>query len=164
MRFLSKIFGSSKNQLIELLEASITQLRVGIFSRLSKKYISAYGKQKADLLSAAILNEALLEEPSNTEGDAFRKNNVLLIEDELKKISTDTIVSQAFSYLYATQTLYLVFITKEPFPKRARELGEQATLLSIYIPNTFDICGSDNVQECVIEIMNYATKFVEESK
>ena len=81
MRFLSKIFGSSKNQLIELLEASITQLRVGIFSRLSKKYISAYGKQKADLLSAAILNEALLEEPSNTEGDAFRKNNVLFNRD-----------------------------------------------------------------------------------
>jgi hypothetical protein len=164
MGIISKIFGCFKNQTIELLEASIAQLRLGIFSRLSKRYFKDYGKQNGEYLSAAILNKILLEEPGNDEGKLFSENNALLIEKELQTISEDKIIADAFSYLFAAQTLYLVYLTKEPFSKRAQELGEQATKLSIYIPNTYDICGSDNVQECVLEIMKYASKFINEQK
>ncbi len=164
MGILAKIFGGSKKQTIELLEASITQLRVGLFSRLSKNYYPIYGKQKGEFLSAALLNNVLLKKPGNKDGEHFYLNNVVLIEEELKKLSSDTVIAEALSYLYAAQTLYLVFITKDPFSKGAQEFGEQATNLSIYIPNTYDICGSDNVQECVLEIMKYSSKFIDESK
>ncbi len=164
MGIISKILDSFKDRTIELLEASIAQLRLGIFSRLSKKYFDNYGKQNGEFLSAAILNKILLEEPGHDEGKQFRENNNVLIEEELLKIPDDEVIVNALSYLYAAQTLYLVYLTKEPFSKRAQELGEQATRLSIYIPNTYDICGSDNVQECVLEIMKYSSKFFNEYK
>lgn len=164
MEIISRIFDRFKDHTIELLEASIAQLRLGIFSRLSKKYFDDYGKQNGEFLSAAILNKILLEEPGNDEGKQYRENNNVLIEEELRKIPDDTIIADALSYLYAAQTLYLVYLTKEPFSKRAQELGEQATRLSVYIPDTYDICGSDNVQKCVLEIMKYASKFFNEYK
>ena len=164
MGILAKIFGGHKEQTIELLEASITQLRVGLFSTLSKFYYPIYGKQDGEFLSSALLNNVLLEKPGNIDGENFCRNNVELIEEELKKLSFEKVIAEALSYLYAAQTLYLVFITKDPFSKQAQKLGEKATKLSIYIPNTYDICGSDNVQECVFEIMKYSSKFIDESK
>jgi len=112
MGFISKIFGRFRNQRIELLEASIAQLRLGIFSRLFKKYFEDYGKQNGEYLSAAIINKILLEEPGNDEGKQFSENNIILIEEELQKISEDKIIADALSYLYAAHTLYLVYLTK----------------------------------------------------
>jgi len=164
MGILSKIFGNSKKQTIELLEASITQLRLGLFSKLFKIYNPIYGKQDGEFLSAAILNNVLLEKPGNINSENFYRNNVELIEEKLQELSSNRIIAEALSYLYAAQTLYLVFITKNPYSKQAQELGEQANKLSIYIPNTYDICGSDNIHECVLEIMRYASRFFDENK
>ncbi len=164
MGFFSKIFSDSNKQNIKLLEATITQLRVGIFSRLSKKYIPVYGKQNGEFLSVAILNEALIENPTNEEAENYCRNNKLLINEEVLQLSFDPVISEAFSYLYAAQTLLLVFLTREPFSKRSQELGEQASRLGIYIPNTFDICGSDNAQECIFAIMEYSTKYLKKNE
>jgi hypothetical protein len=163
MGIFARLFGNSNCQSVEILEASITQLRVGVFARLSKEYITVYGKQNGEFLSAAILNEALLESPGNHDGELYRNENASLIERESLQLASDPEIASALSYLYAAQTIYLVFVTKEPLSKRAQELGEQATRLSISIPNTYDICGSSDVRECILAIREYATKFVEES-
>lgn len=164
MGIFSKLLSRINNQTMELLEASISQLRVGIFATLSKTYIFDYGKQKADFLSVAILNHALLEEPGNVEAKHFLQDNATLIEEESHKVYENEIVAEAFSYLYSAQILLLAIYTRNPFTKRAQELSEQATHLSIYIPNTYDICGSNNAHECALGIMEYASKFIMDSK
>jgi len=164
MRIISRIFGHSQNQIIELLEASISQLKAGIFAKLSKKYIMVYGKEKGELLSAGIINNAFLENQGNKKAEIFFQDNLSLIEKESLNISKNTEINRAFSYLYAAETIYQAFITKELLSNRSRELGERATLLSINIPNTYDICGSNNIHECVIAIMEYASKFFNDNK
>jgi ABC-type sugar transport system ATPase subunit len=73
-------------------------------------------------------------------------------------------IAKAFSYLYAAQTLYLVWLTKSPMSERALEMGRRATELSLYIPSTYDICGSADVVECIRAIMLFATDFLEKNK
>src|ERR1035437_4398911 len=113
-------------QVIKLLEASSTQLRVGIFKRLSEKYFPLYGKQKGEFLSVALINKALIEKPSNTEAKNFCVDNLDLINEESEKLSEDIVTAHALSYLYATEILYLAIINKDPFSARSFELSEQA--------------------------------------
>jgi hypothetical protein len=164
MSILDKLFGDSNSQSIEILEATIRQLRLGVFARLSKKYIPLHGKQNGEFLSAAILNEALLESPGNSDGEFYCSKNASLIEKELLQLASDPDIASALSYLYAAQTMHLVFVTSEPLSRRAQQLGEQATRLSIFIPNTYDICGSNDAKECIFAMGEYAAKFLEESK
>jgi hypothetical protein len=164
MGLLSKIFGSSKNQSIKLLEASIALLGLGIFSKLSKKYVPLHGKQKGEFLSTAIINGALLETPGNKEAEIFLQNNSPLVTQETLQLKSDPDIASALSYLYAAQTLFLVFETKEILSARSLELGKKASDLSIYIPNTFDICGSDDAIQCIQAIWEYAKTFMDKNK
>ena len=164
MNIFGKLFGHSNSQDIEILEATIAQLRVGVFARLSQKYIPVFGKQNGELLSAAILNEALLEGPGNADGEIYRRQNASLIEDESLQVASDPDIATALSYLYAAQTMYLVYLTQEPLSKRAQDLGEQAAYLSISVPNTYDICGSNDAKECILKMGELAAQFLKESK
>jgi hypothetical protein len=144
-----------------LLDESITQLRVGVFSRLLKKYTPIFGEAQGKFLCAAILNEALLEDPGNNEAKKYLARNQDLVKSESLNLHTDTDLAEGLSYLYAAQTLYLAFATRNPFSERAAELGQRAADLSIYIPNTYDICGSGDANACILAISHYAISFVE---
>ncbi len=71
----------------------------------------------------------------------------------------DPMLSEALSYLYAAQTLYLAFATRNPFSEEAEALGKRATKLSIHIPNTYELCGSGDANECIDAIASYALRF-----
>ena len=144
---------------LKLLDASIERLRAGIFGRLNQQYAARFGTE-SQFLSAAILNEAVLEGPSNKKAEEFRAKNASLISDEAMKMHLNVDLAQGLSYLYAAQTLYLVWLTKSPFSARAQALGEKATELNIHIPSTFDICGSDDAMACIAAIYEYASDFV----
>ena len=73
MGFLNRIFRSSTTNRVKALDESISNLRLGIFGRLLRKYRKTHGETQGSLLCAAILNEALVEEPTN---DDARRNNV----------------------------------------------------------------------------------------
>ena len=152
-----------RRQAGKLLKISIQQLREGIISRLTQKYTSFYGEEKALHLSIATLNECLLKEPSDMESKIFIQNHSELIEYELRKLSHDDSVSIALSYLFATEILCRKTGTAKSSVKHLHELTDQAAKLNIKIPEIEDICGSSDLNDCVLEIMKFAGAFYKES-
>jgi hypothetical protein len=163
MSIYSFLFRFTNAQTINSINASIAKLRLGIFALLMKKYLPEYGEEKSKLLGAAVLNEATLEKPGNRAAKSFYQENSELIEEEAKNIVLDDKLPKAFSYLYAALTYYFVFTTGKPISKKSEKLGERATDLYLYIPNTYDICGSGDAKECINAISEFAEKFVAEN-
>jgi len=56
------------NVLHEVLQNSINQLRLGIVCHLLERYVPIMGMENAAMLSAALLNQIVAEEPGNEKG------------------------------------------------------------------------------------------------
>jgi hypothetical protein len=82
-----------------------------------------------------------------------------LVTKEAMKLHDNEVLAEACSYLYAAQTIYLAYLSHNPLSDRAIELGNRATELSMHIPNTYDLCGSNDINQCVIAIAKYAADF-----
>jgi len=159
---LNKIFGLAKMRETDgLLETGYTNLKLGIFTRLVKKYRPLYGEQQANLLAVAVIHEALIVEPANTAGENYRANNRALIFDEAMRLNSDREIAEAFSYLYAARSFHLVRATGSVVSDQSVALVNRATELSLYIPSTYDLCGSDDFGTCIHAISEYASLFVE---
>ena len=159
MGFLDWVLGRSKRDAIKLLENAGEMLRICIFGRLYKRYIPQLGDREAKFLAAAVFNEVVLEEPVGREASDYLVANKVRIWTEAKKLRSDPVIAEALSYLYAAQTLYDAYATRNPFSERARALGARATELSNNIPNTCDICGSADANDGIRAIASYADQF-----
>jgi hypothetical protein len=159
MRILERLFGGQKARSVALLEGAIGRLRVGLFATLDKSHRAAYADERfRTFLCAAILNHVVVEPPGNNEAVKFAETHWALIEAEARKIGDDPEISRIASYLYAAQILHAAISTRDPFSERAQVLGERATDLGIYIPNTYDICGQGDGASCTIAIAEYANE------
>jgi hypothetical protein len=152
--------GKGPRAALEVVDQSINCLRLGIFSYLQKKYVPVFGKEDAKFWAVAVLNAIIVEEPGNEQAKAFYRKNKDKILKEALNVRNDNELATAASYLYAAQTIYLAGLTKAPLSQRAQELGEQATRLGIYIPNTYEICGSNDISTCINSIDSFAKEFV----
>jgi hypothetical protein len=119
---------------IEVLENSINQLRFGIFSNLLERYIPTLGMNGATMLSAALMNQIVAEEPANEEGANYLAKNQALIESEAAKLVNDKEVAEIAGLLYAAETM-LVSISRNPNLARMDELLERANKLGFWIMN-----------------------------
>ena len=68
-------------------------------------------------------------------------------------------VAEPLSYLYAAITLLLAIRTRNPFSELSSQLGARATELALYIPNTYDICGSGDAAECIQAINDFSVNY-----
>lgn len=159
MGIFSKLFGKSRHDYVRLLDESITKLRLAAFTRL-EKYLAAHGKD-TNFLAAGILNEALVEEPGNTDAQKYLEQNRQLIKSETRKLNQDPKLAEVLSYLYAAQTLYLAIVTHNPFSNRTQELGNKAIELSLNIASIYQICGSNDAQKCIVALSEISTRLYE---
>jgi hypothetical protein len=162
MGWMDKLARTLKPSPIQALEESRSRLRMGIFVRLFGKYAPVRGEEDARFLSAALLNDALIEESRHEHAQKYLARNRSVLALEIKTLSDDPEIAEALSYLYAAETLHLAWATRNPFSERALALGERATELGIYIPNTYDLCGSGDANACVLAIAEYARRFSSE--
>ena len=146
---------------LTLLETGYSNLKLGVFARLVKKFDPVHGAKRASLLAVAVIHEALVVEPANTDGEFFRANNSALISSEALRLSSDDQLAEAFSYLYAARSFQLIQATGSLISGQSAALLNQATELSLYVPNTYDLCGSDDFHACVRAICEYASRFME---
>jgi hypothetical protein len=68
-------------------------------------------------------------------------------------------VGTPLSYLYVAIVLHAVIQTGNPMPEFSSRLVDRATELGIWIPNSYDICGSDDVVQCTEAIGALADEF-----
>lgn len=163
MGFINKLFGQPKSNYIDLLDKSIEKLRLGILAHLYSKYSKEIGENEAKFLAASVLNEIVVETPSNEEAEHYYKANLNKIYQEALKLSQNEILSEAISYLYAAQIMFLVYLTKLPISERSQQLTDRATELSLYIADMYYICGTDDVNQFITFIAEFANEFLQKS-
>jgi hypothetical protein len=134
----------ARSAYIEVLQNSINQLRFGIFSRLLETYVPILGMEDAAMLSAALMNHIVAEEPANEAGANYLAKNQALIESEAKKLANDKEVAQIAGLLYAAETMLLSF-SRNPNVARMNELGECANKLGFWITNLYELCGINDL-------------------
>jgi hypothetical protein len=142
-------------QAVQSLRDSIDKLRLTIFALLFHKY-AEYGDTGSKFLAVAVFNEAMRESPQNKEAEQYLNRNRILITKEALTLAQDNEAAEALSYLYAAHILYNVYLTQSPDSEPSRLLAERAGQLGLYVPNTYDICGTDDVNACVVAIAEYA--------
>lgn len=142
-----------------LLARSEKNLRLGIFAQLRKIYSAGRSQQDCNLLCAAIVNEIAGDRPTNKDCEHFSPKNRDEIEKSALELQHDELFANAASYLYAAMTIRLSIETAPPVSPEPAEVLEIANRLGFYIPYTFDICGSNNAEDCILAIDKYACEF-----
>jgi|HubBroStandDraft_6_1064221.scaffolds.fasta_scaffold437653_1 hypothetical protein len=132
------------------------KLRLGIFRLLEKKYRPQFGS-RSKFLSAGVVNWALLETPSNEEGQAFWEANKGLIEGEAKNLHLDPVPALALSILYSFTLIRLG--PKQPGVSMG--IVERATELNIAILSAKEIHPTDDAMQFLAFIDNYASSLLE---
>lgn len=164
MGLFNRIFGGQSRELGLLVEA-IERLQIGIVILLCLEYNKHNPRIKSGeelVLSSCVLSYATLMQPDREEVRQYFARYGSFVRSESLKLHTHPQLAEALSCLYAALTLFLVKKTGNPFA--ARDLATRASELSLYIPNTFDLCGTGSSTESIAAISRYAGKLKQELK
>jgi hypothetical protein len=143
---------------------AIERLQLALLSNLTIQYSSRFPATDALHLANCVLSYAMLVEPVGNEARHYNQSHSQLVRDEAAQLSSNAHVAEAFSYLYAALTIHFAILTRDPFSEPTALLGIRATELSFYIPNTYDICGTDDFVECVSAIRTFAQNYMREAR
>lgn len=161
MGLIDKILGRKPDPLITL-EQAIERLQAGILINLTTEYgtrLKLTPPSDAVVLANCVLSYATVMTPMGERAQQYYKNHGEFVHKQAAELASSS-VAKPLSYLYAAITILLAVRTRNPLSELASELGARATELSIYIPNTYDICGSGDAVECTYVISDYASKLV----
>lgn len=161
MGILGRLLGR-KTDPLKTLEDAIERLQIGITMNLMEIYgtrAEPQASREAVLLANCVLSYATVMDPIGEKAQHYKKTHADLIRHEAAGLSRLPMVAEAFSYLYAAITILLAVRTRDPFSELSAKLGARATELSLYIPNTYDICGTEDVAECIKAITTYSENY-----
>ena len=89
-----------KKRLYKKVLSAVEMVKVGILDRLSERYQPEYGKEAADLLAAAVVNELFSHKPSDSFLQEFSEINKEVVERKISKLTNDEeirhVVAQTF--------------------------------------------------------------------
>src|SRR5262249_26146270 len=102
------------------------------------------GMEDAALLSVALMNQIVAEEPGNEAGANYLAKNQALIASEAAKLANDKEVAEIAGLLYAAETMLLSF-SRNSNVARMNELRERANKLGFWIANPFELCGINDL-------------------
>ena len=148
---------------VDNLTDAIERLQNGIVTNLTAEYSIRVPAPRALSMATCTLSYAMAIEPIGDEAQRFYAENAEVVLAEARALADNDRVSQALSYLYAGLTLLIAIKTQNPFSEAAVQLGERATSLAIYVPNTDDICGSGDAVSCIAALHSYAEAYLADS-
>lgn len=161
MGFLEELFQSRAEKFLQILEGDVNLLRIVFYGYLCQKYTLSYGQGTGTLLAVAVLNTLILQESSNDAEKQFYVDNKNRIQEEASSVHRDAVLSGCSgiaSYLYASEILLgtamiknpqTAYDVKEQCLRRIEALEEQAASLLIWVPDSYDICGSNDPLMCI---------------
>ena len=158
---INRLFGRRPTS-VTILNDAIERLQIGIAMNLILDYktrLKFQSPSDAVLLANCVLSYATAMNPIGESAKQHGKKHADLVRDEALRLAVPAKVAEALSYLYAAITLLLAIRTRDPFSESSTQLGARATELSLYIPNTYDICDSGDAVECIQAIATFALNY-----
>ena len=147
---------------VTMLEEAIERLQIGIVMQLTLEYgsrIRLVPPAEAVTLANCVLSYATAMDPIGEHALHYEKQHTELIRTHAHNLAASDDVAKALSYLYAAITLLLVIRTPSPFSELSARLGARASELSLYIPSTYDLCGSGDAVACIHAIAAFSADY-----
>jgi hypothetical protein len=152
------------DQYITMLDSAIAQIRAGLRARFSLVFERSYPKRDAELMAETILGFAMMERPLTQEAAQFATDNRLHVTSEARRVLLEPELAKAMAYLYAARCMRITFDTKNPVAMRIVDLGNQASFLTIAIPSTVEICGTEDAVQCIIALSKFSGAFAQKAR
>src|SRR6266850_7059314 len=158
MGFFRNLFRPRQLPAATLVEA-IEHLQMAILAKLTANYSSRFPPSEALALADCVLTHTILIDPLGDDAKQYYQGHRQFVCDEAAQLSANADVAEAFSYLFAALTIHIAIQTRDPLSELAAQLSNRATELSIYIPSTYDICGTGDAATCIAAISSFAGNY-----
>jgi len=99
---LKRIF---KKRLFKKMLSGVDMVKLGVLDRLADRFQDKYGKETADSLAAAMVNELFSETPSDPHAQEFLELNKDVVERELSNLKHDDEICNAVSQAVRAKAL-----------------------------------------------------------
>ena len=142
----------SGSETLTMLEEAIERLQIGIVMHLTLEYSGRFRlvpPPEALTLANCVLSYATAMAPIGEQALEYQRKHGELVRTQAHQLSALEDVAKALSHLYAAITLLIAIRTRDPFSELSSQLASRATELSLYVPSTYDICGSGDAVECI---------------
>jgi hypothetical protein len=132
-------------------------LQLGIFKKLNNRYVPYFGND-SPLLSVAIVNFLLVEEPGNEDALRYKTANQVLIEQQAQLVSSDPDLSFALSVLCSFTLVQL----GPKHPDRSNAIESRASQAGIVLRTTNELYPTDDGLEFLKRVREYASDLLKE--
>jgi hypothetical protein len=129
-------------QSIPLIECGVSSIKLGVFTRLSRKFRQAYDLERAIPLAFCVTQTILCEPIQQPTFQAFAESTSDLIEREIRDVFTEPELADAVLLAYAARMIALGWERCDPFNPVATQFTERATDNNVEIPNIVQMWGA----------------------
>ena len=146
-------------QQIPTIECGITNIKLGVFTKLSRNYRKTVGLDQAVPLAFCVTRGIFFDSISQPTMEEYAQRNAKVVEEKIKAAFSDKELAQAIPLVYAVRIMVLGWQTHNPFNDNANRIVERATEYGIEIPNITQAWGSN----AIVKFFQYSTNFVNNS-
>ena len=129
-------------QQLPVIECGISSIKLGIFTRLFRKFRRTYDSERAIPLAFCVTYTIFCEPIQQPTFRAFSESNSELIEREIREVFAESELAEAILPSYAARIIALGWETCNPFNPIANQFVERATDNDLEIPNIVRIWGA----------------------
>ena len=143
-------------QQVPIIDSGVANIKLGIFTLLSRKYRRTFGSDRAVPLAYCVVRGIFFDPLNQSTLEEFETHNAQLVDAELHKALSDPDITEAISLVYAVRMIQLGWQTRNPFNADANKLTERATEQDMLVPNIVQMWGPD----AIVTFFQYATDFM----
>lgn len=129
-------------QQIPVIECGISSIKLGVFTRVSRKFRQTYDAECAIPLAFCVMHTIFCEPICQPTFHAFSENNSDLIEREIRDAFAQEELSNAILLAYAARMIALGWETRDPLNTVASQFAERAIDNDMEIPNIVQMWGA----------------------
>lgn len=114
----------------------IEEIKLGVLDRLIERFMGIYGKETADLLAAAVVNELFYQHAADPIAQEFLSTNMHAVEKELSNLKYDDQICKVITQAIRIKASLIDEHNNDAL-KAMYDHIEKLTRLEIFIPNEF---------------------------
>lgn len=129
--------------IVPIIESGVSNIKLGVFTRLCKAYKHAFGPDRATPLAYCVVRHMFFDPLNQPTLEKFARDNAGLIDEEIRKALSSDDLREAIALAYAVRIMEVGWQTGNP--DDINRLVERASDQGIDIPNIVQMWGSSAI-------------------